>query len=271
MLFAKHAASCSLSWASNPTTASATAYAKIQTLPAEQKREGSKRDHSSGLRSRGPALAMVDSDKGITNLHVPSDVIVDASMPAMIRTSRSHVGAGRQGAGHQGHDPGRCYAGMYQAVIDDCQAARRLRSRPPWATCPTSGLMAQAAEEYGSHDKTFEIAADGVVRVVDARPASADRAQGRQRATSGACARPRTLPIRDWVKLARQPRTRHRHARDVLARREARRTTRSSSAKVQAYLQDHDTTGLDIRILAPGGRDRGLPASASAKARTRSR
>ena len=134
---------------------------------------------------------MVDSDKGITNLHVPSDVIIDASMPAAIRASGQMWGPDGKLHDMKAMIPDRCYAGIYQAAIDDCRTHGAYDVRT-MGSVSNVGLMAQAAEEYGSHDKTFEIAADGIVRVVDADGAVLTRAQGRARATSGACARPRT-------------------------------------------------------------------------------
>ena len=149
----------------------------------------------------GPALAMVDSDRGITNLHVPSDVIVDASMPAMIRSSGHMWGPDGEEADTLAVIPDSSYAGVYQVVIDDCRAHGAF-DPATMGSVPNVGLMAQAAEEYGSHDKTFEIAGrrhrpGGRRR----RPASSSSSRWRP-ATSSGCARPRTSPIRDWVKLA---------------------------------------------------------------------
>ena len=139
---------------------------------------------------KGPALAMVDSDRGITNLHVPSDVIVDASMPAMIRTSGHMWGPDGKEADTLAVIPDSSYAGVYQVVIDDCRA-NGAYDPATMGSVPNVGLMAQAAEEYGSHDKTFEIASDGTVRVVDGAGQVALRAAGAQPATSSACARPK--------------------------------------------------------------------------------
>ena len=141
--------------------------------------------------AEGPALAMVDSDRGITNLHVPSDVIVDASMPAMIRTSGHMWGPDGKEADTLAVIPDSSYAGVYQVVIDDCRAHGAF-DPATMGSVPNVGLMAQAAEEYGSHDKTFEIPADGMVRVVDGAGDGRVRAAGRAPATSSACARPRT-------------------------------------------------------------------------------
>ncbi|MFH9943085.1 NADP-dependent isocitrate dehydrogenase [Streptomyces murinus] len=196
----------------------------------------------------GPALAMVDSDKGITNLHVPSDVIVDASMPAMIRTS-GHM----WGADGQEHDtlavlPDHSYSGVYQAVIEDCRANGAF-DPSTMGSVPNVGLMAQKAEEYGSHDKTFEIPADGTVRLVD----EAGNVVLEQAVAQGdifrAC-QTKDAPIRDWVKLAV---TRARATGDpaVFWLDEERAHDAQLIAKVKQYLPEHDTEGLDIRILSP--------------------
>ncbi|QLJ03708.1 NADP-dependent isocitrate dehydrogenase [Streptomyces sp. NEAU-sy36] len=196
----------------------------------------------------GPELAMVDSDKGITNLHVPSDVIVDASMPAMIRTS-GHM----WGPDGQEHDtlaviPDSSYAGVYQAVIDDCRA-NGAYDPSTMGSVPNVGLMAQKAEEYGSHDKTFEIPAAGTVRLVD----QAGNVLIEQEVAEGdifrAC-QTKDAPIRDWVKLAV---TRARATGDpaVFWLDEARAHDAQLIAKVKRYLPEHDTEGLDIRILSP--------------------
>jgi isocitrate dehydrogenase len=198
--------------------------------------------------AEGPALAMVDSDKGITNLHVPSDVIIDASMPAMIRTS-GHM----WGPDGQEHDalaviPDSSYAGVYQAVIDDCRA-NGAYDPSTMGSVPNVGLMAQKAEEYGSHDKTFEIPVTGTVRVVDA----SGEALIEQAVSAGdifrAC-QTKDAPIRDWVKLAV---TRARATGDpaVFWLDEGRAHDANLIAKVEQYLGEHDTEGLDIRILSP--------------------
>ncbi|WP_329481520.1 NADP-dependent isocitrate dehydrogenase [Kribbella sp. NBC_01484] len=196
----------------------------------------------------GPALAMVDSDKGITNLHVPSDIIVDASMPAMIRTS-GHMW-GPDGAEHDTLAvlPDSSYAGIYQVVLDDCRAHGAF-DPATMGSVPNVGLMAQKAEEYGSHDKTFEIAVAGTVRLVD----TAGTVVLEQAVEPGdifrAC-QTKDDPIRDWVKLAV---TRARATGDpaVFWLDETRAHDAQIIAKVKKYLQEHDTEGLDIRILAP--------------------
>ncbi|MEU3531689.1 NADP-dependent isocitrate dehydrogenase [Streptomyces murinus] len=196
----------------------------------------------------GPALAMVDSDKGITNLHVPSDVIVDASMPAMIRTS-GHM----WGADGQEHDtlavlPDHSYSGVYQAVIEDCRANGAF-DPSTMGSVPNVGLMAQKAEEYGSHDKTFEIPADGTVRLVDAAGNVVLEQAVAQGDIFRAC-QTKDAPIRDWVKLAV---TRARATGDpaVFWLDEERAHDAQLIAKIKQYLPEHDTEGLDIRILSP--------------------
>jgi len=196
----------------------------------------------------GPELAMVDSDKGITNLHVPSDVIVDASMPAMIRTSGHMWGPDGQEADTLAVLPDSSYSGVYQAVIDDCRANGAF-DPSTMGSVPNVGLMAQKAEEYGSHDKTFEIKAAGTVRLVD----QAGNVVLEQPVAPGdifrAC-QTKDAPIKDWVKLAV---TRARATGDpaVFWLDETRAHDANLIAKINTYLPEHDTEGLDIRILAP--------------------
>ncbi|MEU3985196.1 NADP-dependent isocitrate dehydrogenase [Streptomyces sp. NPDC026672] len=198
--------------------------------------------------AEGPALAMVDSDKGITNLHVPSDVIVDASMPAMIRTSGHMWGPDGQEADTLAVIPDSSYAGVYQAVIEDCRA-HGAYDPSTMGSVPNVGLMAQKAEEYGSHDKTFEIPVTGTVRLVDA----SGEAVLEQTVSAGdifrAC-QTKDAPIRDWVKLAV---TRARATGDpaVFWLDETRAHDAALIAKVRQYLPEHDTEGLDIRVLSP--------------------
>ncbi|MFJ8162548.1 NADP-dependent isocitrate dehydrogenase [Streptomyces sp. NPDC096136] len=198
--------------------------------------------------AEGPALAMVDSDKGITNLHVPSDVIVDASMPAMIRTSGHMWGPDGAEADTLAVLPDSSYAGVYQAVVEDCRAHGAF-DPATMGSVPNVGLMAQKAEEYGSHDKTFEIAAAGTVRVVDA----AGDVVIEQEVAAGdifrAC-QTKDLPIQDWVKLA-VTRARATGAPAVFWLDEDRAHDAQLIAKVKTYLADHDTDGLTIEILSP--------------------
>lgn len=198
--------------------------------------------------AEGPALAMVDSDRGITNLHVPSDVIVDASMPAMIRTSGHMWGPDGKEADTLAVLPDSSYAGVYQVVLDNCREHGAF-DPTTMGSVPNVGLMAQAAEEYGSHDKTFEIPADGTVRLVDA----AGNAVIEQPVSAGdvfrAC-QTKDVPIRDWVKLAVN-RARATGNPAVFWLDETRAHDANLIAKVKAYLPEHDTEGLQIEILAP--------------------
>ncbi|MER7756273.1 NADP-dependent isocitrate dehydrogenase [Kitasatospora sp. NPDC097643] len=198
--------------------------------------------------AEGPALAMVDSDKGITNLHVPSDVIVDASMPAMIRTSGHMWGPDGQEADTLAVLPDHSYAGVYQAVIDDCRAHGAL-DPATIGSVPNVGLMAQAAEEYGSHDKTFEIAAAGTVRLVDAE-GNVVLEQAVQPGDIFRSCQTKDAPIQDWVKLAV---TRARATGDpaVFWLDEDRAHDAVLIEKVKTYLPEHDTTGLKIEIKSP--------------------
>ncbi|MGO4602375.1 NADP-dependent isocitrate dehydrogenase [Terrabacter sp. 2YAF2] len=196
----------------------------------------------------GPAIAMVDSDKGITNLHVPSDVIVDASMPAMIRTS-GHMW-NRDGAEQDTLAvlPDSSYAGIYQVVLDDCRA-HGAYDPSTMGSVPNVGLMAQAAEEYGSHDKTFEIPADGTVRVVD----GSGEVLIEHAVSAGdiwrAC-QTKDVPIRDWVKLA-VTRARATGTPAIFWLDADRAHDANLIAKVNEYLTEHDTDGLTMEIMKP--------------------
>jgi len=196
----------------------------------------------------GPALAMVDSDRGITNLHVPSDVIVDASMPAMIRTSGHMWGPDGAEADTLAVIPDSSYAGIYQVVLDDCRA-HGAYDPATMGSVPNVGLMAQAAEEYGSHDKTFEIPHDGTVRVVghDGDPIMEHAVAA---GDVWRMCQTKDVPIRDWVKLA-VTRARATGAPAVFWLDADRPHDANLIAKVNEYLGDHDTDGLDIRIMAP--------------------
>ncbi|MFD5464500.1 NADP-dependent isocitrate dehydrogenase [Kitasatospora sp. NPDC127059] len=198
--------------------------------------------------AEGPALAMVDSDKGITNLHVPSDVIVDASMPAMIRTSGHMWGPDGQEADTLAVLPDSSYSGVYQAVLDDCRAHGAL-DPATIGSVPNVGLMAQKAEEYGSHDKTFEIDAAGTVRLVDAE-GNVVLEQAVQPGDIFRACQTKDLPIQDWVKLAV---TRARATGDpaVFWLDAERAHDAVLIEKVKAYLPQHDTTGLQIEIMSP--------------------
>ena len=198
--------------------------------------------------AEGPSLAMVDSNKGITNLHVPSDVIVDASMPAMIRVGGKMWNKDDATQDALAVIPDSSYAGVYQAAIEDCRANGAF-DPTTMGTVPNVGLMAQKAEEYGSHDKTFEIVQDGVVEVVN----SAGEVLMSHDVAAGdiwrAC-QTKDIPVRDWVKLA-VTRARLSETPAVFWLDETRAHDRNLKAKVEEYLADHDTEGLDIRIMNP--------------------
>ncbi|MFC9595102.1 NADP-dependent isocitrate dehydrogenase [Streptomyces sp. NPDC056944] len=198
--------------------------------------------------AEGPALAMVDSDKGITNLHVPSDVIVDASMPAMIRTSGHMWGPDGQEADTLAVLPDHSYSGVYQAVIEDCRAHGAF-DPSTMGSVPNVGLMAQKAEEYGSHDKTFEIAQAGTVRLIDSEGNVVLEQEVAEGDIFRAC-QTKDLPIQDWVKLA-VTRARATGSPAVFWLDETRAHDAQLIAKVKQYLPEHDTEGLDIKILSP--------------------
>jgi isocitrate dehydrogenase len=220
--------------------------AKIQSLPADKKAE-IESDIQSALAA-GPALAMVNSDKGITNLHVPSDVIVDASMPAMIRTSGQMWNAEGKPQDTLAVIPDSSYAGIYQATINFCKKHGAL-DPTTMGSVPNVGLMAQAAEEYGSHNKTFEVPADGTVRVVDSLGKVLIEHQVKQGDIWRAC-QTKDAPVQDWVKLAVK-RAKASATPAVFWLDKARAHDAQIIAKVERYLRDHDTSGLDIRILPP--------------------
>ncbi|MEI8283514.1 MAG: NADP-dependent isocitrate dehydrogenase [bacterium] len=220
--------------------------AKIQKLPDLEK-AAIEADLKSTLAAR-PPLAMVNSDKGITNLHVPSDVIVDASMPAMIREGGKMWNAQGQAQETLAVIPDSCYASVYQTVIDFCRKNGALDPKT-MGSVPNVGLMAQAAEEYGSHNKTFEITAAGSVRVTDSEGNVLLEHQVEAGDIWRAC-QTKDAPIRDWVKLAVR-RARASSTPAVFWLDAKRAHDAQLIAKVEKYLQDHDTTGLDIRILPP--------------------
>jgi isocitrate dehydrogenase len=196
----------------------------------------------------GADLAMVDSDRGITNLHVPSDVIVDASMPAMIRTSGQMWNAAGVQQDTKAVIPDSCYAGVYQAVIDDCRA-NGAYDPSSMGSVPNVGLMAQKAEEYGSHDKTFELTAAGTVQVVDA-DGTVLLSHAVEAGDIWRMCQTRDLPIQDWVKLA-VTRARATGAPAVFWLDATRAHDAQLIAKVERYLADHDTDGLEILVMAP--------------------
>ncbi|QEG43741.1 NADP-dependent isocitrate dehydrogenase [Roseimaritima ulvae] len=221
-------------------------YAKIQELPADQ--QAAIQADLDAVYATQPDLAMVNSDKGITNLHVPSDVIIDASMPAAIRSSGKMWGKDGQLHDTKAVIPDRCYAGVYQATIDFCKQHGAF-DVTTMGSVSNVGLMAQKAEEYGSHDKTFEIGRAGTVRVVD----SAGNVLMQHEVEAGDIWRmcqTKDAPIRDWVKLAVN-RARATGAPAIFWLDPARAHDSNLIAKVKQYLPEHDTEGLDIQILSP--------------------
>ncbi|EMC2455347.1 TPA: NADP-dependent isocitrate dehydrogenase [Vibrio cholerae] len=221
-------------------------YAKIQSLPEAQRAEIEAAIQA--VYATQPALAMVDSDRGITNLHVPSDVIVDASMPAMIRTSGQMWGPDGKQKDTKATIPDRCYAGVYQTVIDFCKQHGAF-DPTTMGSVPNVGLMAQKAEEYGSHDKTFILDAEGVVRVID----EAGKVLLEQSVEAGDIFRMcqvKDAPIQDWVKLA-VTRARASNTSAVFWLDPARAHDAELIKKVNQYLPNHDTSGLEIKILSP--------------------
>ena len=221
-------------------------YARLSSLP-EATQAAIKADIDAQYAQR-PALAMVNSDKGITNLHVPSDVIVDASMPAMIRDSGKMWNAEGNLQDTKAIIPDRCYAGVYQVVIEDCKKHGAFDPKT-MGSVPNVGLMAQKAEEYGSHDKTFQIPTDGTVRVTDD--------QGKvifehpvEAGDIWRMCQAKDAPIQDWVKLAVN-RARASSTPAIFWLDQNRAHDAQVIAKVERYLKDHDTSGLDIRILSP--------------------
>jgi isocitrate dehydrogenase len=221
-------------------------YAKIKSLPVEK--QNAIEADIAALYAIRPELAMVNSDKGITNLHVPSDVIVDASMPAMIRDSGKMWNADGKLQDTKAVIPDRCYAGVYQVVIDDCKKNGAFNP-VTMGSVPNVGLMAQAAEEYGSHDKTFQISANGVVRVTDA----AGKVVLEQNVEAGDIFRMcqvKDAPIQDWVKLAVN-RARASATPAVFWLDPKRAHDAQLIKKVETYLKNHDTAGLEIYIKTP--------------------
>jgi len=220
--------------------------AKVLALP-KNKRAAIVAGISDCIRN-GPALAMVNSDKGITNLHVPSDVIIDASMPPMIRDGGKMWGADGKPYDTLAMIPDRCYAGVYAAAIEDCKKNGSL-DPATMGSVPNVGLMAQKAEEYGSHDKTFELAWDGVVRIVDSTGKVLLEQSVEQGDIFRAC-QTKDAPVQDWVKLA-VTRARLSDTPAIFWLDKNRSHDAQIIAKVERYLKDHNTTGLDIKIMEP--------------------
>ena len=221
-------------------------YAKIADLPAEQ-REAIEADIQAVYAQR-PPLAMVNSDKGITNLHVPSDVIIDASMPAAIRSSGKMWGPDGELHDSKMLIPDRSYSRMYQEIIAFCQQHGAFDVSTMGNVCNV-GLMAQKAEEYGSHDKTFEIPAAGQMRVINGA-GDVVMQHGVAEGDIWRMCQTKDLPIRDWVKLAVN-RAKQTGSPAIFWLDENRAHDANLIGKVETYLKDHDTTGVDVRVLAP--------------------
>jgi isocitrate dehydrogenase len=219
-------------------------YAKIAGHPMQAEVEQA----LTSAMENGPALAMVNSEKGITNLHVPSDVIIDASMPAMIRNSGQMWDAAGKSQDTKAIIPDRSYAGIYQATIDFCKKNGALDPKT-MGSVPNVGLMAQKAEEYGSHDKTFQITENGTVKVKDANGIVLME-QAVETGDIFRMCQTKDAPIQDWVKLAVN-RARLSNTPAVFWLDENRAHDRQLIEKVTTYLKNHDTTGLDIRIMNP--------------------
>ncbi|MDI6045847.1 NADP-dependent isocitrate dehydrogenase [Flavobacterium yafengii] len=219
-------------------------YAKIAGKPIQAEVEAALNQ----AIENGPALAMVNSEKGITNLHVPSDVIVDASMPAMIRTSGQMFNKDGKQQDTLAIIPDRCYAGVYTTTIDFCKKHGAF-DPTTMGSVPNVGLMAQKAEEYGSHDKTFQLTTDGVVRVVDTNGTVLMEQAVEAKDIFRMC-QAKDAPIQDWVKLAVN-RARLSNTPAIFWLDNNRAHDRELIVKVTKYLKDHDTIGLDIQILNP--------------------
>jgi len=230
----------------NPNNGLGDVYAKIKNLPEAQQKE-IEADIQACIKN-GPELAMVDSDKGITNLHVPSDIIIDASMAAAIRNSGKMWGPDGKEHDTLALIPDNSYAGIYQAAIDFCRENGEFDPKT-MGTVPNVGLMAQAAEEYGSHDKTFQAPGKGCIRLID----GAGETLLEQKVEAGdifrSC-RVRDIPVQDWVKLAVN-RARLSATPVVFWLDKKRAHDAQIIEKVNRYLKDHDTKGLDIQIMAP--------------------
>jgi isocitrate dehydrogenase len=244
-VFDKHAATFD-ELGVDPDNGIGDVYAKIGELPADKQAE-IEADIQAIYATR-PPLAMVDSDRGITNLHVPSNVIIDASMPAAIRTSGQMWGPDGKLADMKAMIPDRSYAGIYQETIENCKKLGAF-DVTTMGNVANVGLMAQKAEEYGSHDKTFEIPADGTVRVTD-EGGDVLLEHAVEQGDIWRMCQTKDLPIQDWVRLGVE-RARLSGATAIFWLDKNRGHDAELIEKVERYLQDHDTNGLDIRILAP--------------------
>ena len=231
----------------DPNNGWASVLTAVESMPVDQR--GVIEADIAAAYENGPDLAMVDSDQGITNLHVPSDVIVDASMPAMIRTSGQMWNKAGDPQDTKAVIPDSCYAGVYQVVIDDCRVNGAF-DPSTMGTVPNVGLMAQKAEEYGSHDKTFEAASAGSIRMVDVATGATLMEQTVAAGDIFRACQVKDEPIRDWVRLA-VDRARATGSPAVFWLDETRAHDAQLITKVRRYLGDHDTDGLQIEIMSP--------------------
>ena len=231
----------------NPNNGLGDVYAKIETLPESQK--NAIIEDIKVCYTKRPKLAMVNSDKGITNLHVPSDVIIDASMPACIRESGKMWGEDGKLYETKALIPDRCYARIYEETMNFCKANGALDPRT-MGSVPNVGLMAQKAEEYGSHDKTFEAVADGVIRVVDVDNGTVLMEHSVQKGDIYRACQTKDAPIRDWVKLAVN-RARLSSTPAIFWLDPNRAHDAQMIIKVEKYLKEYDTKGLEIEVMTP--------------------
>jgi isocitrate dehydrogenase len=244
-VFEKHAAALKQAGV-NPNMGLGDLYRKIESLPADKKAE-IEADIQAVYKIR-PALAMVDSDKGITNLHAPNDIIVDASMPVVVREAGKMWGPDGKQHETKAMIPDRCYATTYREIIEDCKKHGALDAATI-GSVPNVGLMAQQAEEYGSHDKTFQAPGKGKIRIVDASGSTLLEQKVEEGDVFRAC-QAKDIPIRDWVKLAVK-RSRAAGAPAVFWLDRNRAHDAQVIAKVEKYLKEHDTKGLEIHIMPP--------------------
>jgi len=245
-VFEKHAAALKQAGV-NPNMGLGDLYKKIESLPAGKKAEIEA--DIKAVYAKRAKLAMVDSDKGITNLHVPNDIIVDASMPVVVRESGQMWGADGKLHDAKATIPDRCYATTYREIVENCKKFGAL-DPATMGSVPNVGLMAQQAEEYGSHDKTFQAAGNGTIRVVEDASGKTLLEQKVEEGDIFRMCQAKDVPIRDWVKLA-VTRARASGAPAVFWLDRNRAHDRQVIAKVERYLKDHDTKGLEIKILAP--------------------
>ena len=249
-VFEKHAAAFT-ELGVNPNIGLGDLYAKLQGLPAEKKAEIEA--DIQAVYAKRPALAMVDSDRGITNLHVPSDIIVDASMPVVVRESGKMWGPDGKLHDTKALIPDRCYATTYKTIIEDCKQHGAL-DPATMGSVPNVGLMAQKAEEYGSHDKTFIAPAAGTIRVVDESTGATLLEQTVEAGDIFRSCQTKDIAVRDWVKLAVR-RAKATGAPAVFWLDRNRAHDAQIIKKVEAYLKDHDTTRPRHPHPGPGGRD----------------